>query len=604
MRHTLKKIFKVNNLKKVWRVIHKGLSEDLVRDPLDYFAFEINLEPNLRRLSYSVLSGSYSPGNALIVRSAKRDGLTRPLSFLEIEDLIVMKTICDSLQPDLHKDFPEYVDFSRRLQTAFPNEKSDYENWFEHWLRHQNRLIQIIAKRNGWKYIVLADISNFFPSVNHLILRQTISSKVQAEEKVINLLFFILDSMIQKLDYCSDHNLGLPQENHDVSRILAHTFLHQLDSEFEKEGKEGRYARWVDDIVVAVETKGLGRKTLERIQRQVENKGLFLNNSKCRLLNGATAIKGLWLEENEFLDDIHSKTKQREPINLSEFEDRLKEFLKKKGIENWERVLRRYYTESRRTNSSFLEDFAFEHINEYPSESEYILDYLEARPFREEILELSFGLLKNEESCCENVEILLYEFLMNWAIPNKKKIKDNCTNLALNHFFGRHGFSPPKTGYVRGLITLFCYKVSGRPALEEIEKYYKGNNDLAFLKYAFCCLVATADFRDEAFKKATSIEDISLRRLETLFRDLENNCNRYSKLLKRFLSPRDKILPTRIIMPTRSLPLVKISRRDKQFHSEWVKLCERAVKKLESPSAKELQDHLSIDFLKSELRSV
>jgi hypothetical protein len=604
MRHTLKKIFEVNNLKKVWRIIHKGLPEDLVRDPLDYFAYEINLEPNLRQLRYSVLSGSYSPKNASIVRSAKRDGLTRCLSFLEIEDLIVMKTICDSLQPDLHKDFPEYVDFSRRLQTAFPKEKSDYESWFEHWLRHQNRLIQIIAKRNGWKYIVLADISNFFPSINHVILRQTISSKVQTEEKVINLLFFILDSMIPKTDYCSDHSSGLPQENHDVSRILAHAFLQHLDAEFEREGKEGRYARWVDDIVVAVETKGQGRETLGRIQRQVENKGLFLNNSKCRILDGATAIKELWLAENEFLDDIHSKTKQREIIDLPGFEDRLREFLNKKGTENWERVLRRYYTESRRTNSSFLEDFAFNHINDHPSESEYILNYLVARPFRKEILHSCFHLLKNEESCYENVEILIYEFLMNWAIPNKKAIRDFCTDLALNHFFGRHGFSPPKTGYVRGLITLFCYKVSGRPALEEIKEYYEGNNDLTFLKYAFCCLAATADFKDLAFKKATSIEDISLRRLETLFRDLEYNCNKYSKLLKRFLLPRDKTWPTRVIMPTRSLPLVKISRRDRHFHSEWVKLCERAVKRLESPSAEALHDHLSIDFLKSELKSV
>lgn len=603
MPHSLESIFNLENLKKVWLVIRNGVSDDLVRDPLDYLAYEANLDSSLKQLRHSIVKGRFTPRSATILRSAKRDGLTRPLSFLEIEDLIVLKSICDSLQPDLHRDFPEYVDFSRRLRTAFPRDPSDYEGWFEHWLRHQNRLTRIIAKQDGWRVIVFADISNFFSSINHAILRQTISSRTEAEETVINLLFYILEAMIARPGYCCDHRQGLPQENHDASRILAHSLLYLLDGRFKVEGEEGRYARWVDDIVVAVDTESQGRKVLAMIQEEIESRGLFLNTAKCRIIPGEKATEELWLEENEYLDEVHRKTENSEDVDLEEFEQRLEKFLNSEKKENWDRILRRYYTGSRRTRSTYLERFVWQHINEFPFEARSILAYLEARPFSESIFKQTMDFLKGEQNCYPDVEILVYEFLMRWSIPDEDRLREACWKNALNHFFGRQGYKPPKTGYVRGLISLLCYKVGGRPALDEIAKYYKGSDDLQFLKYAFCCLAATEDFKDLSFRKAASVEDISIRRLEKLFRDLEHRSCDYAQLLRRALAPSVRKLPKRVIMEPRSLPLVRICRRDEKFRSDWVKVCNRTLKKLESPSETALHDHLSITFLRSELRS-
>ena len=603
MFHTLESVFNLEYLRKVWLVIRNGISDDLVRDPLDYLAYEANLDSNLKQLRHSIVKGRFTPRSATILRSAKRDGLTRPLSFLEIEDLIVLKSICDSLQPDLHRDFPEYVDFSRRLRTAFPRDPSDYEGWFEHWLRHQNRLTQIVAKQDGWKVIVFADISNFFSSINHAILRQTISSRTETEETVINLLFYILEAMIARPDYRSDHRQGLPQENHDASRILAHSLLYLLDSKFEVEGEEGRYARWVDDIVVAVDTKSQGRRVLARIQEEIESRGLFLNTAKCRIIPGEKAIEELWLEENKYLDEVHQKTNDGEDVNLEEFEQRLEKFLNSQRKENWDRILKRYYTESRRTRSSYLERLAWQHINEFPSAAKSILAYLEARPFNKSILEQTTDFLRGEENCYPDVEILTYEFLMKWNIPNEEPLREACWKSALNHFFGRQGYKSPHIGYVRGLISLLCYKVGGRPALAEIARFYEGNDDLQFLRYAFCCLAATEDFKELSFKKAASVEDISIRRLEKLFRDLEKYSCNYLRFIKKALAPIVRKVPERAIMEPRALPLVRICRRDDRFRStEWVRLCERTLKKLESPPDTTLHDHLSIAFLWSELR--
>lgn len=600
--HTLESIFTLDNLFRVWVIVKEGLREDLVRDPLDHLAYEINLEQNLKQLRHSILSHNYVPRRATIVRSAKRSGLTRPLSFLEIEDLLVLKCICDSLQSNLHKDFPEYVDFSRRLQTAFPKGPGDYETWFEHWLRHQNKLTKLVATGDGWQFVVEADISNFFPSINHSLLRQTITTRANADENVINLLFYLLEAMLPRPQYSCDHREGLPQESHDASRVLAHCFLHTIDTEFKKEGEDGRYARWVDDILIAVFTEPQGKQVLSRLERGLESRGLFLNVSKCRISSRKDAIKALYLEENVFLDEIHRRTKEAQEVDIREFDERLHKFLESEKLDNWDRILRRYYTESKRCQSSLLEDWWFRHITDFPSEATNILSYLEARPFRRQLLEEVFLYLMGEENCYPDVEILLYEFLLGWSISNKPEITEFIWETSLDHFFGRNGFSIPHSGYARGLITLLCYKFGGQQPLKEIANHYRGSNDIDYIRYAFCCLVGTDDFRQEAFQKAAIIENMSIRRLEKLIHDLEQNAGEYKDFLLKLLRPRLKKFPTRLVLDARTLPIFRISRRDKYFKNRlWHEISNRALRELKGTPDKLLRDEVTIDFLEKEL---
>ena len=224
-RLTVDKVFTLDFLKKIWRKIKKSLSDNLIRDPLDNLAYEVNLEQNLKTLRYKVLSNQYQPGNQTIVRSAKKDGLTRPLAFLEIENQIVLNAICESLEPQLLKDFPKYVNYSRsRIKVIKDPSEIDYESWFDRWLRHQNLLKKFVAEDSEYEFVVEADISNFFPSVNLRLLRQAILAKTEAEEKLLQLLFYLLHTMVSRPDYSIDHDNGLPQENHDASRMLAHFF--------------------------------------------------------------------------------------------------------------------------------------------------------------------------------------------------------------------------------------------------------------------------------------------------------------------------------------------------------------------------------------------
>ncbi|MBE3591897.1 MAG: hypothetical protein IMW84_03200 [Thermoanaerobacter sp.] len=152
-------------MKKVWKNIKTNLSEELIRDPIDHLAYEANLDGNLGYLIYRIKHDRYTPTFATIIRAAKRDGMTRPLAFLEIEDQLIFNSISESLEEELLSDFPDYVNFSRKNVKMTPI--GEYETWFDKWLRHQTLTTKfIVSEENENEFVVESDIANFFPSIN------------------------------------------------------------------------------------------------------------------------------------------------------------------------------------------------------------------------------------------------------------------------------------------------------------------------------------------------------------------------------------------------------------------------------------------------------
>jgi len=595
-RLTAERVFDIVYLKKIWKAIKKSLPHNLVRDPLDHLAYEANLEQNLKNLRYKVLSNQYHPGNQTIIRSAKRDGLTRPLAFLEIEDQIVLKAICDSLEPQLLQDFPDYVNFSRsRVRVNKAEMEADYESWLDRWLKHQDLLKKFVAEDSEYKFVIEADISNFFSSVNLRLLRQAILIKTEAEEKLLQLLFYLLHAMVNKPDYSIDHDSGLPQENYDASRLLAHYFLEPVDKEFEHLGHQGRYVRWVDDFRIAVPSETDGRRYLQKLQLALEKRGLFLNTAKSKITVRDKARHELFLEENAYLDEVHRKTEVGEEIDVSEFEDRLNAFLQVDKSGGWERVLRRYYTQARRVESGFLEKLAIKHLYEFPAFAKHILGYLEGRPHTDNLLGQLYNYLKSGGNIYEDIEILIYELLLKWrcGIEDKDKVFEP----ALDHFFGRNGWRQPLNEYCKGLIVLLMYKYGNYDSIREIANYFKGSSEKYFVRYGYLILSSTTDFREIAMSKVISSEDIGLRRLASFIYVMRKDPEKYHTLLKGYMKPRKRKLPNRYEVDPRALPLFWITKENAGFrNTKWKILVNNAIGLLES-NAEDFQDHISLEFL-------
>jgi len=518
---------------------------------------------------------------------------------LEIENQIVLNAICESLEPQLLKDFPKYVNYSRsRIKVIKDPSEIDYESWFDRWLRHQNLLKKFVAEDSEYEFVVEADISNFFPSVNLRLLRQAILAKTEAEEKLLQLLFYLLHTMVSRPDYSIDHDNGLPQENHDASRMLAHFFLEPIDKDFEDFGREERYIRWVDDFRIAVTSEIEGRKCIQKLQLSLEKRGLFLNTAKSKILSREQAKSELFLDENAYLEEVHEKIKKGEIVDISEFKSKLIAFLQKEKIGSWERVLRRYYTESRRVGSNILEKYAIQHLKEFPSSAKHILEYLHGRPHTEELLNQIFKYLKSTENIYEDVEILTYELLLRWRCSYESKSK--IVKPALDHFFGRNEWATPLNEYCKGLIALLTYKYGNYDAISEIADYFNGSSEKHFVRYTYLVLSATTDFEEIATRKVISSEDIGLRRLSGFIQLVKREPAKHYKLLKNYMQLRKKKLPDRYELEPRALPLFRITKENTQFrNTKWKNLVNNAIKLLED-NQNDFKDYVSITFLSQE----
>jgi hypothetical protein len=596
-------VLSLNSLRKVWKAANEGLRDALIRDPLDHLAFEAHLDANLRELASSLAAGLYRPAPPTTVRGSKRDGLTRPLSFLEVTDTLVLKGIVDAIQPKLHQGFPSCVAFARSQKQAFVEDPSDYESWIQAWLRHDKTVKKLLEQR-GCRFIAKGDVGNFFPTVSHRLLRQMVAQKTGGDEKLLNLLFFVLESMTWRPAYGENREVGLPQENYDASRILAHAFLEPLDTEFRRERAAKRYARWVDDIVVAVIDMAEGGRVLARMQRALEDRGLFLNSAKSKIIPLRNFANALYPKENAYLDRVHAGTARKpgvQRVTKAAFERRLRDFLAcEDRYETWDRVLKRYYTESRRMGSGVLESYAGCHLRELPAIAENVLDYLRGRPFARSVLDTLLRYLRSGDNMYEDIEILIYEFLLEWRVPNRQatRVADQC----LNHFFGRAGYPNPLSQYARGLMALLAYKYGTPGHMDEIAGAVSTAraHDPWLVRYCVYVLAGTDSHRQEAFRLAERYEHPGLRRTHAFLVSVANNPSSHASLLRKRVAARERKLPDYWYFPARMLPLARLARVDASFRAQWDQHLQRVVNTLKRTAAV-YRDERSILLIEGEI---
>lgn len=542
----------------------------LVRDSTGGVAFELTLKETLNYLSSRVQDGSYRPHPPLEVEVAKSRLLRRRFAFLMPEDALVLRALVAAGSPALLSKMSEWVSFGRTAEAkkgqankTNPVIQVDYEGWWIKWIRYR-KLLNAIAG-DPKPYLFISDVVNFFGSVDLTLLRSRLSSSTNLDTRAIDLLFFLLDRIRPSERYGPRGSLGLPVVADDTSRVLAHFYLLELDKELAQEGKENRYTRWVDDMVVSVADEIEGGKVAARIERALSRLGLVANSLKTRLIAKEEFRKHHFEGDNEYLDEIHEKTERGITLTQEErrgFEEHLGGFLKHAREGHWSRVLRRYYTESRRVRSKTLRGLWREHLWDLPTEGTHIFDYLSFLPGSLKICEEIFEFLRREGGLHEDLEILAYEALLLVPFPNDCILRNYVTIQTYHHYSGAPDFGKP-TGYVRGLQTLVIYKFGTAKAAGLLAKSFPSNavKSPDFATYAFPVLVASGSHREPALAAMEHVEDPRILRLRTLVRLLEEGDERTHKMVLALLEPRITKLPTRAIVNPRALPLVKIAQR-------------------------------------------
>ncbi len=549
------KNFNKTELRKVFRRLKKdtkGFSSLIVRDPLDYLDFAINLDKNLDLLVYEVNSHKYHPAKPYLHLSAKNKGINRPTVVFDIKDALVYRFCVEQIEDELFDKTRNNKNIRGGIKiTANKNNNGDdyYEKWFKDWKEYQEALEKSL---NDKKYLVITDIASYFENINILVLKDLIRTDINGKQGVLNLLFYFLENC--RFRFCYEVNTfnGLPQEDIDCSRVLAYYFLGSHDevmAEFCKDN-DCEFYRFVDDMAIAVNKEVVGKRALKCLTESLRRLNLVSSIEKTSILNKKQAREELFFEENKKLSEIETEIfnsiKNGEELDkhikkIGDYYKKLKDN-KKYKLKNWIKILKRFYSLCTYTKSDLLMSEINNHLLSYPIlfSGNKIIKYLlrmreNENKFNQVINELLDYLL-SDENLYPVVETNILEIILtfdpvNFQLKTKNKIK----KVAVNLFFKNK--VNPLSEYSRALACLLVYRYGEKDNIESIAKHYlKSNeNDYLFKKYIiFTALtVKNNKLRQRVLDKAKKEQNDSINRLVNFIENL--SIYQKDKLIKKYI---------------------------------------------------------------------
>ncbi|MDN3513715.1 MAG: RNA-directed DNA polymerase [Candidatus Brocadia sp.] len=211
-------------------------------------AFELELEENLFQLHEELQNKTYQPGNytSFFIHEPKR----RLISAAPFRDRVVHHALCNIIEPIFERSF---------IQDSYANRIGKGTH------RALNRCQQF-ARR--FPYVLQCDLRQFFPSIDHEILRAALSLKI-SDRDVLWLIDRILESgtgvlneVYEMVYFSGDRQSaihrprGLPIGNL-TSQFWANVYLNPFDHFVKRElGCKG-YARYVDDVLFFAKDKAI-----------------------------------------------------------------------------------------------------------------------------------------------------------------------------------------------------------------------------------------------------------------------------------------------------------------------------------------------------------
>lgn len=277
--------------------------------------FEYNLERELLRLEQELQKESWQPGGyvSFYVTDPKR----RKISAAPFRDRVVHHALINVVGPIYERQF---------IHDSYANQIGKGTH------RAMNRCTHFLR---GHRYVLQGDIAQFFPSVDHTVLRDILARPLR-DLSTLHLIDLILDSGAGVLnseytphwfpqDFVSGQGSllavarprGLPIGNL-TSQFWANVLLNELDQYVKRELKCKAYIRYVDDFLLFHDDKA----QLHGWQAQI---AAFLNNLRLQLHPRKSVVFPTRLGV-EFLGFRHFTAHRRlRPANARRFHRKLEQ---------------------------------------------------------------------------------------------------------------------------------------------------------------------------------------------------------------------------------------------------------------------------------------
>lgn len=437
------------SLWEAWKAVRRELQRATLRDVADFLEYDIDPNVWINRLLKQIANGTYEPQTPWRFTVAKSNGFSRRMTMPAIPDLVLYRTIGTYLQRKLKQREHQHVYFERRdLAKATEQAKADadadrrlakgplkqivqwlmdYESHSKRrkraWL-HYSQYRKLLIFKRVFPFIVTTDITNFFDTVLHDKLAECFHS-IAAPHRMIGLLFFLLERLSIREAFSDSPRVGLPVDEFDCSRQLAHLFLYAHDDRVVAQVGKDAFVRWMDDQNIGVPSRADGLKALACVGSSLAQLHLTANAGKSRILSLAEARRHFHLDLNDELDKIEPLVRQKKPPTRQIAKQVRSAWANAKQHEHkgeWDKILKRVYRYAALGQVRMFRRSAVRDILAYPRLADRVADYIRNTGTSAEFLAFSNQLWSHAEQVYPDVAAIIFERLLTLE-PTKAQRK-------------------------------------------------------------------------------------------------------------------------------------------------------------------------------------
>lgn len=228
-------------------------------------AFAKQLSPNLKRLTQTLRDGTYRPQDVKRVWIPKPgSNEQRPLGIPTVRDRVVQTALRNVIEPIFERDFAEHSYGFRPGRGC------------KDALRRVDQLM-----KNGYRYVVDADLKSYFDTIPHDRLMDRIREKISDGRVLALIEMFLKQGVLDELTRWTP-DTGSPQ-GAVISPLLSNIYLDPLDHLMAEQGFE--MVRYADDFVILCRTAEQAEAALALVQQWTTENGLTLHPEKTRIVD-------------------------------------------------------------------------------------------------------------------------------------------------------------------------------------------------------------------------------------------------------------------------------------------------------------------------------
>jgi hypothetical protein len=429
---SLRTVVNVSRLKSTWKVkVRDAMRRQPIPDSIEYLDFHIRLEAICTTIEAEVLTAAYIPNNPIRFLSEKSKGLCRQIVIPSAKDALVLQTLSDALWAEIRTKTPTkksfYAPSDHQFSKVIKGHSIEYGS-INAWLAFQEAIFGFAKSK---KFIVVTDIANYYDSISYEHLRNILADLSLAREHALDLLVYALSCMLWQPDYMPRVPVGLPQSNLYAPRLLAHSFLFEID-ELLSVKSHIDFARYMDDIDIGVDSISEAKEVLRDLDLALQTRQIRLNSGKTKILTEVEASQHFKIRENLLLDKLANKIEARRSVGKSTNRERRKvELGLRAGVRrgsfafgNGEKIFKRLINFARQVHADIDDELFYSLLADWPGLRLVTLSWWQGRIAPEAKLHLIAQLFSNAVLVDNAAKMDICTALVSARLGNNKFVKD------------------------------------------------------------------------------------------------------------------------------------------------------------------------------------